>query len=128
MHCCCCRCRSCSIRSMKVCIYCWFVVVHVAINLCVYTLKDGTYETIKFESGRLTNTQEIMSAMIAKLGLPSDSDKVFSIWLTSKHLRKHSYILVCLCGVCLLTRRNVGLKSRHISNNNNCSVHWHGNP
>lgn len=43
---------------------------------------------MKFESGRLTTTQEIMSRMLEALGLPKESDKVFSLWMTSKHLRK----------------------------------------
>ncbi len=46
------------------------------------------FENIKFESGRLTTAQEIMAAMIQRLGLPLESDQIFSLWLTSKHLRK----------------------------------------
>ena len=62
--------------------------LYAAINLRVYTLKEETSKNIKFESGRLTTAQEIQEAMIKELGLPKDADKVFCIWLTSKHLRE----------------------------------------
>lgn len=60
----------------------------LAVGLCVYTMKEGIHCKMQFESGRLTTTQQILSKMCEAFGIPEDIEHVFSIWLTSKHLRK----------------------------------------
>ena len=62
--------------------------VCTAVTLCVYTLKEGTKCTMTFPTGRHTTAQQVMDQMLTELGMPSELQNVFSIWLTSKYLRK----------------------------------------
>ena len=41
-----------------------------------------------FASGRLTTAEDIHRAVFEELDLPEDYKEVFSVWLSSKHLRK----------------------------------------
>ena len=59
-----------------------------AVTLRVYTFKEEQYCEMRFETGRLTTTQQIISKILESLGIPPENEQVFSLWLTSKHLRK----------------------------------------
>ena len=86
-----------------------FFTVLAAVTLCVYTMKPGSSCKMTFTSGRLTTAQQVMDEMLRELEIPKENEKVFSIWLTSKHLRKcfsvHHvmYASVCVLGLCVYT-------------------------
>ena len=62
-----------------------------AVKLRVYTLKPGYSCSLSFESGRLTTAQQVLSAVREAMGIPQEIEQVFSIWLTSRHLREWLY-------------------------------------
>jgi len=41
-----------------------------------------------FASGKQTTVQQIFDQTSSELGMPSEAQDVFSLWLTSKYLRK----------------------------------------
>ena len=51
------------------------------------------YCKMKFESGRLTTAQHILEKMREAFGVPEEIEQVFSIWLTSKHLREWTLLI-----------------------------------
>lgn len=66
-------------------------------------MKSGCSHTMSFPSGRLTTTQQIMDEMLNKLGIPKENEQAFSLWLTSKHLRKSFRVHnTTLCVLCML--------------------------
>ena len=69
------------------------VLLCAAVGLCVYTLKEGVFCKMRFDSGRLTTAQQVLEKMREAFGIPEEIEQVFSIWLTSKHLRKLSFSL-----------------------------------
>lgn len=52
-------------------------------------MKANDSHEMSFASGRLTTAEQIVDRMLEKLEMREDNKKVFSIWLTSRHLRKH---------------------------------------
>ena len=61
----------------------------VAVTLCVYTMKKGeSRPPMSFASGRLTTAEQIVDRMLEELHLDKSNKDVFSVWLTSRHLRE----------------------------------------
>ena len=52
---------------------------------------------MSFASGRLTTAEQIVDRMLEQLGMDKNNKKVFSVWLTSRHLRECVCVCVCVC-------------------------------
>lgn len=74
-------------KALPVCMH-FPIIFHTAVKLTVYTFNEGVYHQFQFESGRLTTAQQVLTRVREALGVPEEIEHVFSIWLTSKHLRK----------------------------------------
>ena len=61
---------------------------HTAVTLCVYTMKPNESVQMTFPSGRFTTVTQIMEQLLPGLRMPPENADIFSIWLSSKHLRK----------------------------------------
>ena len=57
-------------------------------KLTVFSMVHGISVEKQFDSGRLTTTEDVQRAVSEALDLPGDCKDVFSIWLSSQHLRK----------------------------------------
>ena len=62
--------------------------VTAAVTLRIYTMKKGDSLSIRFASGRLTTAEQIVDKMLEEMHMDKENKKVFSIWLTSRHLRE----------------------------------------
>ena len=88
-------------------------ICSVAVTLRVYTMKEGDGYNMTFASGRLTTAEQIVDRMLEELGMDKQNKKVFSIWLTSRHLRECVCVCVCVCvtvQICVIDRNCVNIK------------------
>lgn len=67
-----------------------------AVTLVVFTMNHGESFQMKFDSGRFTTVAQITEIMLKQLGIAAENANVFSLWLTSKHLRRWLPSLACL--------------------------------
>ena len=61
---------------------------HTAVTLRVYTMKPEESVQMTFPSGRFTTVTQIMEQLLSNLRMSPENADTFSIWLSSKHLRK----------------------------------------
>ena len=61
---------------------------HTAVTLCIYTMRPNESVQVTFPSGRFTTVTQIMERVLPELKMPPGNADIFSIWLSSKHLRK----------------------------------------
>ena len=59
-----------------------------AVTLCVFTMKEGEAVQKVYPSGRFTTVSQIQEAVMDSLGISKENADGFSIWLSSKYLRK----------------------------------------
>lgn len=69
-------------------------LLYTAVTLCMFTMKEGETVQRVFPSGRFTTVSQIQEAVIKDLGISEESSDAFSIWLSSKHLRKFLGVVV----------------------------------
>jgi len=89
-------CRRCSCLRLHTCT-CTCVsttLFYTAVTLCMFTMKEGESVQTVFPSGRFTTVSQIQEAVIKALGISEESSPAFSIWLSSKHLRKCHWCIV----------------------------------
>ena len=51
-------------------------------------MKKGESHSMSFASGRLTTAEQIVDRVLEELRLDKSNKDVFSVWLTSRHLRE----------------------------------------
>lgn len=80
-------------------------ILHAAVTLCVYTMKEGESVQGVYPSGRFTTASQIQDVIMDRLGISKECANGFSIWLSSGHLRKcclHEFITLPIMFLILL--------------------------